>query len=318
MRSTLGTLGVALATLLSALCHGCQPDIDPVGAGGPAVADDDPLAVPVDLDPASLDALHRDILLGSCAAQPGLCHHGQFEPNLSTPALAYENLVLRPGKEHDDQYRVLPGAPGESLLVDKLRNRDVLSQMPLGAVPLPEEDIAAIEKWISDGALRRPGAAPAEAQNNPPAVPEIGVFDEQGNRLDSEGPVVVAAGTKLVLRHSAQDFETVEAEVPYSAFILEIGDDRELVVSDTPGAESSALSVYEASGAPTGKGDLLDFRFDWTVPEKVLVMGPDGSVHEESTAGMSITVIAVYLDSSDPGQGMLTFALEADLLKVTP
>lgn len=222
--------------------------------------------------------------------------------------------MRRPGIERDRQYRVLPGDPGASLLVDKLRDRDVLSQMPLGATPLPEGDIAAIEKWIADGALRRPGAEPEPEQNNPPAEPEIGVFDEQGNRLDSKGPVVVAPGTKLVLRHSAQDFETDDADIPYSAFQIELPDGRELQLGDG----SAGLSVYEASGAPEGKGDLLDFRFDWTVPEVVSVLGEGGTVTQESTAGMSLTVTAAYLDAGGPGQPILTFRYQPDFLQVTP
>ncbi len=318
MKTTPHFLGVALATLLCASAYGCTSEMDPGGEGGAAVPEGDPLAVPTDLDPASLDALHRDILVGSCAAQAGLCHHGQFEPNLSTPALTYENLVRRPGIERDRQFRVTPGDPEGSLLVDKLRNHDVLSQMPLGATPLPEEDIAAIERWIADGALRRPGDPPAPELNNPPAPPEVAIFDDQGHRLDSAGPVAVSAGAKLVLRHSARDFETDADNIPYSAFFFQLADGRELQLAGAPGSEDAGPSVHEAGGAPTGKDDLLDFRFDWTVPATVGVIGFDGVVTEESTAGMSISVTAAYIDSPAPGQGMLTFTYEADLLKVTP
>ncbi len=308
----------ALALLLAASLAGCTAEGDSGAEPGAAVQDDDPLDVPTDIDPASLDALHRDIIAGSCAAQPGLCHHGQFEPNLSTPALTYENLVRRPGLEHPEQLRVVPGDPDKSLLVDKLRNRGVLSQMPLGAKPLPEEQIAALEAWIEAGALRRPGAEPAQALNNPPAEPEIAVFDDHGNRLDNGVGVVVAAGTKLVLRHSARDFETPDQDIPFSAFYLELADGRTIAMSDTPGQEDAAPTTYEPTSAPMGKGDLLDFRVDWTVPDTVSVMSLDGTVTEESTAGMSFTVTAAYLDGAPAGEAMLTFTFLPDFLKVSP
>lgn len=307
-----------LTALLMLLATGCEQPLEPGGDGTTTKVDDDPLAVSEPAEPGSLDALQKDIVLRSCAAQPGLCHHGQFEPNLSTAALTYENLVLKPGLEHNKQYRVEPGAPEKSFVVDKLRNKDVLSQMPLGADPLPEKEISAIEKWIMDGALRRPGDAPAAKLNNPPDEPQIAVFDDQGNRLDKAGPFQVAAGTKLVLRHSVQDFETDDAAIPYAGLLLQLPDGRQIKVSDTPDSEGTAVTTYEASGAPEGKGDLLNFRFDWTVPAMATVLNADGSKTQESLTGVPISVLALYLDSIQPKEAMLTFSISAGLFEVTP
>ncbi|MEZ4307214.1 MAG: hypothetical protein R3F14_04110 [Polyangiaceae bacterium] len=311
-------LGLSLAALLCAAMTGCLTDIDPGGDGGPAVPDDDPLAVPADIEPGTLDALQRDVIAKSCAAQPGLCHHGQFEPNLSTATLTYENLVLRPGIERDKQYRVTPGDPANSLLIDKLRNKDVLSQMPLGAKPLAEDDIAAIEQWIAGGALRRPGEDAAPKLNNPPAEPQIAVFDEAGNRLDAGGPFSVAAGTKLVLRHSVQDFETDDADIPYAAFILQLADGRSIQVSTTPGAETSAITSYDGPGAPEGIGDALNFAFEWTVPATLTLMDDAGNVTTEDAAGQSISSSPFTSTPSPPSKGILTFSFEPALVKVTP
>lgn len=312
------TATFALAGALAAALAGCTPEAGSTAGPATAVTGEDPLAVPMDIDPASLDALHRNILVRSCAAQPGLCHHGQFEPNLSTPALTYANLVQRPGIEHPDQLRVAPGDPGKSLLVDKLRNRDVLSVMPLGAKPLREEEIAAIEAWIQAGAPRRPGEEPAPALNNPPLEPEIAVFDEHGNRLDKGAGAVVQVGAKIVLRHSARDFETRNEDIPYSVFFLELADGRSVKLSGSPGQEDAARSTHDPASPPMGKGDLLDFRFDWTVPETVSVFSADGALTEESTAGKSFTVTAAYIDGAPPGEAMLTFTYLPDFLKVSP
>lgn len=304
------------AALLSSA--GCEPLLDPGGAGTTTAADDDPLAIIDQVDPGTLDALHRDVVAKSCAAQPGLCHHGQFEPNLSTPALTYENLVYKPGLEHDRQYRVDPSIPQGGLLLDKLKNHDVLSQMPLGADPLKPEEIAAIEKWIADGALRRPGAEPPSRLNNPPREPEVGVFDDMGNQLDKAGPCQVTAGMVLTLRHSVQDFETEDAKIPYAAMIFQLPDGGQLRLSDVPGNQTSAVTKYEASGAPQGKGDLLNFRFDWTVPDTIDVFDAAGVPTSKSTAGMSISVIVLYVDSGKPKEGILTYTIAPDLIKVTP
>ena len=311
---SLHALSLAAAVLFAS---GCEP-IDPGGTGATAAPDDDPLAIADDLAPGTLDALHRDVIVGSCAAQPGLCHHGQFEPNLSTPALMYENLVLRPGLEHATQYRVDPANPKDGLLLDKLTNHNVLSQMPLGADPLSQEEIAAVEEWIAGGALRRPGADPPPALNNPPKEPEIGVFDDMGNQLDKAGPCSVTAGTTLTLRHSVQDFETEDAKIPYAALLLQLPDGSQLKLSDVPGSETSAVTQYQPSGAPQGKGDSLDFRFDWTVPDTIDVYDANGKPTPKSTAGMSLTVLVLYIDSAVPNEGILTFTIASDLLKVTP
>ena len=73
-----------------------------VEVGGPAqgvTVDDDPLALEDAPEAGSFDDLHERILARRCAGAPGLCHAGQFEPNLATPASAYASLVERPALE---------------------------------------------------------------------------------------------------------------------------------------------------------------------------------------------------------------------------
>ena len=175
-----------------------------------------------------------------------------------------------------------------------------------------------MEKWIADGALRRPGADPPPVLNNPPREPEIGVFDDKGNQLDKAGPCSVTAGMTLTLRHSVQDFETEDAKIPYAAILLQLPDGSQLKLSDAPGGETSAVTQYQPSGVPQGKGDSLDFHFDWTVPDTIDVYGPDGKPTPQSTAGMSLTVLVLYIDSVVPNEGMLTFTSAPDLIEVTP
>jgi hypothetical protein len=276
-----------------------------------AAVDPDPL---LDLQstaaPGSLDDLHERIIAQRCSGQPGLCHNGQFEPNLSTPALTYAYLVNRPGIERGDRLRVKPGDSAGSFFIDKIRNRNgVLTQMPLGAEPLEEADVAAIEKWIDDGALRAPGAEPAPVLNNPPRRPEIAVFDNSGTRLDTIGPVTANPGSTLVLRHSVHDFETPDNAIPFAAVVLSIEAPPASagleVVLDPAAVNDKQLGVTTFDdAAPQGKGDLLNYRFTWNIPASNLqVRNPaDNAITTiPDPSGLTVRPLAVYIDGATPG-----------------
>jgi len=314
-------LGLPIAWVAAALAAaGCGSDVDAGGSGRDAGPDDDPLAVSDEVEPGTLDEVHREIVAKRCSGQPGLCHNGQFEPNLSTPALFYDYAVRRPALEKPDRLRIVPGDPDASFLVDKLRNRGVSTQMPLGAQPLAEAEIALIESWIRGGALRRPGAEPAPALNNPPSAPEIGVFDASGARLDAAGLIEVAAGTTLTLRHSVSDFETADDEIVFSAFSLETGSDeieselRQLVLS--PGSENPAFGpgAHDPDG-PMGNGDRLSRRLGLTIGAEVdLVSAESGEIERVPSAGLTFRLVALYQDQVD--DGIAAFALSGAVLKV--
>jgi len=314
----------ALPLLLSALSAltvialGCEGPIDAGGEPAGADSEADPLAVPDLAEPGSLDALQREVILPSCAGQAGLCHHGQFEPNLSTAALTYENLVLRPSLERNDQARVVPGDPAGSLLIDKLRDREVISRMPLGAEPLAEEDIAAIEAWIQAGALRRPGAAPAPVLNNPPAQPELALFDATGVRLDGAGQVLVHPGDTLTLRMSVEDFETPDDAMFLTGFELLTADNRAVLLVPANGSDGYiAYGEYDAA-APDGIGDKLSYRADFTFTDPLVLVGDDGEMTEVPAAGLALTPLVFYADQPIQSGGMLTFKFEVGLIQVAP
>ena len=78
-------IGCIMATGL--LLAGCGTDHES-SSGVDAAVDPDPLDTSHDTPAAagSLDDIHGRIIAKRCSGQPGLCHNGQFEPNLSTPA----------------------------------------------------------------------------------------------------------------------------------------------------------------------------------------------------------------------------------------
>jgi hypothetical protein len=293
---------------------GCSGGIDPDGDSVDASVARDPLDVEVAPAPGSLDDLHQRVIAPRCSGQPGLCHNGQFEPNLSTPALAYAYLVDRPALERGDRLRVAMGDPAASFLIDKLRGRGVATRMPLGADPLPEEDIAALEAWITAGALRAPGAAPAPTLNNPPVRPEIGIYSAAGARLDLAGPVRVPRGATITLRHSVRDFEDADADIPFGLFALSAPDGRQVVLRpELQDGANIGLTAYDAAG-PMGVKDALNFRLAWTVPDPVpLVDNATGARGTVPAAGLVLTPIALYRDNGPP----MIFAIEIGRATIT-
>lgn len=281
---------------LVALLAACGNDVG--GSTTPdAGVDPDPLAVESTAPPGSLDYLHETIIERRCSGQPGLCHNGQFEPNLSTPALTYAYLVNRPSLEKIDRLRVRPGDPSTSVFIDKIRNRGVATQMPLGAEPLSEEETQAIEQWITDGALRAPGAAPAPVLNNPPRRPQLAVYTPGGVRLDGTGPVSVAPGTTIVLRHTVQDFETADSAIPFAGVNLFVAGDGRAVVLDPAGDDpQTGQTAYDAAG-PMGIGDRLNYQRTWTIPATLPVINTTTKVQSTIPAsGASLVLQAFYID----------------------
>ena len=288
---------------------GCYDTLEAGGAGDGPVDDSDPLDLTSTAEPGSLDYLHQTIIEERCSGEPGLCHNGQFEPNLSTPASTYAYLVNRPSLEKRGAFRVAPGAPETSVFIDKLRGRNVATMMPLGADPLSEEEIQMFEQWILDGALRRPGAEPAPLLNNPPAPPEVAVFDDMGNRLDELGPVTVPVGTTLVLRHSASDFETDEADIPFAAFVLARQAGGNVVLRPgVPEDPHLGITMYEPGGGPMGIADTLDFKFEFTLPATFDIRYDDGTMAQVPAAGQVLTPIAVYIDGFPDGIARFTIS----------
>jgi hypothetical protein len=302
------TLALAGAAATAAACGSDGPPPTP-----DAAVDPDPLDVDSTPAPGSLDDLHERVIAKRCSGQPGLCHNGQFEPNLSTPGLTYAYLVNRPAIEKPALLRVKPGDPSRSLFIDKIRNRNnVATQMPLGAEPLEEADIAALETWITEGALRAPGAAPAPTLNNPPRRPQIAIFDG-ATRLDGAGPINVAAGTTLTLRHTVQDFETADASIPFAAVILEASDGRDVVIA-TGDDPHIGLTAYDPAG-PMGQGDQLNYRRTWTIGPMIELYNPQTMQRQTvPAAGQQITVIAIYIDSTN--QGIVALAASPSTIQI--
>ena len=105
--------------------------------------------------------------------------------------------------------------------------------------------------------------------NNPPVRPEIAIYDANGTRLDTAGPVTVSAGQTITLRHTVRDFETADAQIPFGAFVLNAPDGRSVVVNAAATMDPHVgQTQYDAAG-PMGTGDVLNFRRTWTIPATI-------------------------------------------------
>jgi hypothetical protein len=305
-----------VAFAIVAVAAGCNGGLDPDGPDVDAGVEDDPLLVTDAPAPGSLDELHANIIKPRCSGQPGLCHNGQFEPNFATPALTYAYLVRRPGIEKADRVRVDPGHPESSLLVDKLRYRNgVATQMPLGAEPLAEADIAAVEAWITAGALRAPGDAEAPILNNPPRAPEIGVFSSAGTRLDATGSANVSPGQTIALRHTVQDFETADAAIPFAAVLLIAADGRTVVLDPAAANPGVGITSYDAGGPPA-LGDVFDFRRDWSIGATIELYDESTGDRETVTAvGQTLMPVAAYYDDAGT-YGIAAYAFSTRSIRI--
>jgi hypothetical protein len=162
-------------------------------------------------DPNTIAGLHKYVFLPTCANSG--CHDGTFEPDFRTIQSSWNTLVMQPVIKNNPQgsfqYRVLPGNPDESVLVERLIH-DIDGQsgiMPLWLEPTsdwPEKKnqyIQNVRNWILNGAPDVYGNTTA-SQNLPPRLNGIFIAlpgsTEPLPRAISTGAIVVPPGTASV------------------------------------------------------------------------------------------------------------------------
>ena len=93
-----------------------------------------------------------------------------------------------------DRVRVVPGNPGASELVRRIRGQ-ALPRMPFDGPPfLTDDEIALIEQWIADGAMDSAGSPapiPVGSRVRLDKSPRPGDYVEVRGTLDADGRVVV-------------------------------------------------------------------------------------------------------------------------------
>lgn len=113
---------------------------------------------PLDLPPIepTWSSIFDNLLLGRGCA--GARCHGGTEAGFQVTDPATTHAALVGATPSGDECfgmgtLVAPSDPGASLLIEKLRPSPSCGErMPLSGLPLRDEDIAAVEQWIADGA----------------------------------------------------------------------------------------------------------------------------------------------------------------------
>ena len=100
----------------------------------------------------------RPILADNCLR----CHNPQRAERAG--GLDQTSLVSLLEGGHSGRPAVVPGKPAESFLIAAVRHQVPDFEMPRGEEPLPPDAIAALERWITEGAVWEPIAAPANGE----------------------------------------------------------------------------------------------------------------------------------------------------------
>lgn len=100
----------------------------------------------------TIESIQSNVFTPHCVS----CHAGGTPSGgmrLENPQTSYNNLVNVRAQQFPLLFRVAPGNPGNSYLIDKLEGTQAVGgRMPLGQQRLPQATINVIRQWISDGA----------------------------------------------------------------------------------------------------------------------------------------------------------------------
>ncbi len=166
--------------------------------------------------------IQSDVFDQSCLA--GACHNSATRAgNLSlVPGESYDQLIdIEPDNNAARAaglLRVLPDAVASSYLVAKLTG-DLASgegaQMPLGAPPIPPEQIATIEAWIEAGASETappPGSTPGPPAPGGPSFSDVQseIFDASCVSSSCHNDATRAGGLSLAPGSSFDEIVGVE------------------------------------------------------------------------------------------------------------
>ena len=179
------SLSTAFAATTLCACAGNGTGLDQNGR---------PLTDPAAPLTAEFASLQAHVFTPYCTG----CHAGAGAPlglRLTDDA-SYAALVNQVSVEQPGLKRVAPGNPGGSYLLQKVAGSAAVGgRMPLGGPPLPDDAIAALRQWITDGA-----AAPRNVTPSSLVLPAqlAAVYPVEAAHVDFEiGSIVVTSNFEL-------------------------------------------------------------------------------------------------------------------------
>ncbi|MFM8735288.1 MAG: c-type cytochrome domain-containing protein [Pirellulales bacterium] len=231
------------------------------------------------------------------------CHGGnETEARLS---LASMDALLKGGRTGE---AVVAGKGSESLLVKKLRGAGIEGQrMPLNKPPLPDAEIALIERWITEGARldMLTGATPLET------VVSAGMTKKL---TDAElSTIRHAAGEKLWRRAIPEEAPTVVSR-PGVCLIGNLPDQRMTELADVAADVAGRVRAELVDEGPVVKGGVVLYvvrqAFDYSALWQTIVGGerPKGITANAGVSGEVVYGAMLVPSTDDPGDLEAAFA----------
>jgi hypothetical protein len=114
------------------------------------------------LYPPTFDNVFQDTLVPKCSTGGGSCHTPEghqagFVVDPKDEDGTYQQLLM-PSTTFPDRFRVIPGMPSCSEVVERIYSTADRWHMPRGSSLAPEEECSIVQ-WIASGAARTPAAA---------------------------------------------------------------------------------------------------------------------------------------------------------------
>jgi len=153
----------------------------------------------------------------------------------------------------DGETVVLPGKPGESLLVEEITPEDGKASMPKGGEPLSPAEIELISRWIAEGAKDDSPALERReySMDNPPvykAVPVLTALD-----YSPDGTLLAVAGYHEVLLHHSDGSGIAARLVGLSERIESLAfspDGKSLAVTGGVQGQSGEVQIWDVTEIP--------------------------------------------------------------------
>ena len=263
------------ATLFTAACAGNGEGLDvngrPIVPGGGTI----PLS-------ADFESLQANIFTPICS----VCHEGASAPEgLRLDAdNSYNLLVGVPSTEVPSLFRVKPGDPDNSYIIQKLEGHAAVGgQMPLGGPYLPATTIAFVAQWITNGAPPASGtAAPAQfaitsivpdsvdaATESPPQISlafnhdiDVSQIDMRSARIEKLASGAAGEATELIPARATVSGLNRRVLMIWPSRPLGNGRYRALIRTASPGLLSDIAGSSVAIGPTNALGDSVVATFE--------------------------------------------------------
>ena len=251
----------------------------------------------------TLESIQANVFNPSCI----VCHAGASAPQglRLDSGNSFANLVGIPSSEVSSLFRVTPGDPGLSYLIQKLEgNASSGEQMPLGGPPIPAATIEFVRQWIIDGALPESPAPEALATIvaiTPDHDSIVTTLPEQilaSFNQDMDASTVNQMTFRLIRSGGDGQFTNGNEEMIVPASVGLSGTNPRLAIMDLAGVQSIG-DRYQVTIAGLGanivldiKGQALDGEFSGVLPSGDGVEGGD-FVAEFSVEGLQPTLASI-------------------------